>query len=219
MKGVKNNNDSVSPSPLFFAKEVVVYQCTTIIILKFFSAHSLQVPPWCDSLRQADLVSTAAAIARLGERPLLASSAEVVGADDFTAEDVTVSALAASSSRTSYSSLESLRMMTLPLPDGLRTPRLRSPKSLLANSSPHRVSRMRPSSSEDEDRSTTGTFSAGLPCSNTGEQGRREEIFDGDPGGGEDPDGADDGVEPPLDNEDPSLEGEREHLVPSCLPS
>jgi hypothetical protein len=47
---------------------------------------------------------------------------------------------------------------------------------------------MRHSSSNDEDRSTTGTFSEGPPCSNTGEQGQREEIFDGDPGGGGDRD-------------------------------
>jgi hypothetical protein len=45
-------------------------------------------------------------------------------------------------------------------------------------------------------------------------QGWREEISNGDPGGGEDPNGAGDGVEPQLGNEDPSLEGERERLVP-----
>jgi hypothetical protein len=73
---------------------------------------------------------------------------------------------------------------------------------------------MRPSSSEDEDRTTTGTFSKGPPCSNTGEQGRHEEISNGDPGGGGDPDSADGGVELPLDEEKPSLEGERECLVP-----
>jgi hypothetical protein len=73
---------------------------------------------------------------------------------------------------------------------------------------------MRPSSSEDEDRSTTGTFSEGPPCSNTNEQGRHEEISDRDPGGSEDPDDADGGVEPLLSDEEPSLEGERERLVP-----
>jgi hypothetical protein len=73
---------------------------------------------------------------------------------------------------------------------------------------------MRPSSSEDEDRSTTRTFSEGPPCSNTGERGRHKEISDKDPGGGGDPDGADGGVEPPLGEEEPSLEGEQARLVP-----
>jgi hypothetical protein len=36
------------------------------------------------------------------------------------------------------------------------------------------------SSSEDKDRSTTGVFSEGPPCSNTGERGRREDTSDGD---------------------------------------
>jgi hypothetical protein len=73
---------------------------------------------------------------------------------------------------------------------------------------------MRPFPSEDEDRSTTGIFSEGPPCSNTDEQGRREEISDGDPGGDGDPDSTGGGVKPPLDDEEPSLEGERERLVP-----
>jgi hypothetical protein len=73
---------------------------------------------------------------------------------------------------------------------------------------------MRHFSSEDEDRSTTRTFSEGPPCSNTGEQGRREKISDEEPGGSEDPDGASGGVEPPLSDEEPSVEGERECLVP-----
>jgi hypothetical protein len=72
---------------------------------------------------------------------------------------------------------------------------------------------MRPSSYEDEDRSTTGTFLKGPLCSNTGKHGRHEEISDGDPDGSEDPDGASGGVEPPLGVEEPSLEGERERLV------
>jgi hypothetical protein len=72
---------------------------------------------------------------------------------------------------------------------------------------------MRHSSSEDEDRSTTGTFSEGPSCSNTGDQGQREEISDGDSGGGGDLDNASGGVEPPLDEEEPSLDGERERLV------
>jgi hypothetical protein len=72
---------------------------------------------------------------------------------------------------------------------------------------------MRPYSSEDEDRSTTRTFSKGPSCSNTDEQGRREEISDEDPSGGGDPDNTGGGVEPPLGDEEPSLEGERERLV------
>jgi hypothetical protein len=137
-----------------------------------------------------------------------------VGAGDFTSEDGAASASVASSSHTSSSSSGSLRMMTLPSPGGPRTLQLRLPKSLLANSSSHEVSGMRPFSSEDEDRSTIGTISKGPPCSNTGEQGQREEISDGGPSGGEDLDGAGEGVEPPLGDEEPSLEGEQEHLVP-----
>jgi hypothetical protein len=72
---------------------------------------------------------------------------------------------------------------------------------------------MRLSSSEDEDRSTTRTFSEGPSYSNTGEQGRHEEISNGDPGGGGDPDSIDSGVEPPLSDVEPSLEGEQERLV------
>jgi hypothetical protein len=71
--------------------------------------------------------------------------------------------------------------------------------------SSRKVSRMRPSSSEDEDRSTTGTILEGPPCSNTGAQGWCVEISDGDPCGGGDPTGAGGGVEPPLGDEEPSL--------------
>jgi hypothetical protein len=82
------------------------------------------------------------------------------------------------------------------------------------NSSSHEVLGVRLSSSEDEDRSTTRTFSKGPPCSNTGEQGWREKTSDGDPGGGGDLDSANGGIELPLGEEEPSLEGERERLVP-----
>jgi hypothetical protein len=92
--------------------------------------------------------------------------------------------------------------------DDPRTLRLRSPNSLLVNSSSCEVSGMIPSSFKDEDRSTTRTFSEGLPCSNTDEQGWHEEISDGDPGDGGDPDSVGGGVEPPLGDEEPSLEGE-----------
>jgi hypothetical protein len=72
---------------------------------------------------------------------------------------------------------------------------------------------MRPFSSEDEDRSTTGTFSEGSAFSNTSEQGHHEEISNGDSGGGGDPDNTDRGIELPLDEEDPSLDGERENVL------
>jgi hypothetical protein len=97
---------------------------------------------------------------------------------------------------------------------GPRTSQLRSSKSLLVNSSSREVSGIRPPSSKDEDRSTTRTFSKGPPCSNNSEQGQHEKISDGDPGGSRDPKIVDRGVEPPFDEEEPSLEGEREHLVP-----
>jgi hypothetical protein len=73
---------------------------------------------------------------------------------------------------------------------------------------------MRSSSSVDEDRSITGAFAKGPPCLNTGEQGQREEIFDGDPSGGGDPDGAGGGVLVSLGDGLPSLEGEHERLMP-----
>jgi hypothetical protein len=70
------------------------------------------------------------------------------------------------------------------------------------------------SSSEDEESSITRMFPKGPPCSNTGEQGRREEISYVDSGGGGDPDGADSGVLGSLDEGFPSVEGDRGYLVP-----
>jgi hypothetical protein len=102
--------------------------------------------------------------------------------------------------------------MTLPSPGGPRRPRLRSSKSLFEKSSSYEVSGK--ISSSYEERSTTGILSDGAPCSKTGEQWQREETSGGDPGGGDDPDGADGGVETLLGEEDPSLEGERGLLVP-----
>jgi hypothetical protein len=133
-----------------------------------------------------------------------------------TAEVVIVSALVVFSSHasSSSSSLESMRMMILSSSGGPRTSRLRSPKSFLVNSSSHKMLEMRPSSSEDEDKSTSRTFSEGPPCSNTGEHGWHEEISDGDAGGGGDPNDIGGGVEPPLSEEEPSLEGEGARLVP-----
>jgi hypothetical protein len=51
----------------------------------------------------------------------------------------------------------------------------------------------------------------GPPCSNTGEH---EEISNGDTSGGGDPDGTDKGVLVSVGDGLPSLEGERERLVP-----
>jgi hypothetical protein len=65
--------------------------------------------------------------------------------------------------------------------------RLRSPKSFLVNCVPRDVSAMKFSSSEDKEISIIGAFPKEPPCSNTGEQGRREEISDGDLGGDGDP--------------------------------
>jgi hypothetical protein len=73
---------------------------------------------------------------------------------------------------------------------------------------------MRSYSSEDEDRFTTGAFSEGPPCSNTGERGWREDTSDGDPSGGGDPDDIGGGVLVALGEEFPSAEGERERLEP-----
>jgi hypothetical protein len=56
------------------------------------------------------------------------------------------------------------------------------------------VSTMKFSSSEDKEISIIGAFSEEPPYSKTGEQGQREKISDGDPGGGGDPDGTDGGV-------------------------
>jgi hypothetical protein len=130
------------------------------------------------------------------------------------AEEGAASASAASSSRTSSSLSELLRMMTLPSPGSLRTSWLRSPKSLLMNSSSHEVSGMRPYSFEDKERSSTGAFLEEFPCSNTGECGLRKETSGGDSSGGGDPEGADGGVGASLSTGLPSLEGEQVRLVP-----
>jgi hypothetical protein len=105
-------------------------------------------------------------------------------------------------------------MMTLPSLGGPRTSQLRSSKSFLANSSSHEVSGLRPSSSEDEERSTIGVFLEEPPCSNTGERGWSEETSDRDPSGGDDPEGASGGVGALPGDGLPSLEGERARLVP-----
>jgi hypothetical protein len=72
---------------------------------------------------------------------------------------------------------------------------------------------MRLSSSKDEERSTIGAFLGELPCSNTGERGRREETSGGDPSGGGDLEGAGGGVGALLGDGLPALEGEQVRLV------
>jgi hypothetical protein len=145
-----------------------------------------------------------------------ASAVEAVEARALAAEEGVASASAAYSLRTSsFSSVESLRMIILSSSGGPWTSRLRSSQSFLMNSSSYKVSGMRHYSSEDEERSKIGAFlEEPPPCSNTGERGRREEIFDGDPNGGGDPEGARGGVGALLDNGLSSLEGERACLVP-----
>jgi hypothetical protein len=64
------------------------------------------------------------------------------------------------------------------------------------------------------DRSSSEPYRRTPPCSNTGEQGRHEEISDGDPAGGRDLDGTGRGVLASLDEGLPSAEGERERLMP-----
>jgi hypothetical protein len=75
------------------------------------------------------------------------------------------------------------------------------------------MSRMRSSSSEEEERSTTEIFLEGPPCSRTSWQGWREETSEWDPGGGGDPDVTGSGVETLLGGEEPSLKGEQELLL------
>jgi hypothetical protein len=63
------------------------------------------------------------------------------------------------------------------------------------------------SSSEGEDRSTTGAIPEGPPCSSTGERGRREDTSVEDPGGDGVPYGAGGGVLASLTAGLPSTEG------------
>jgi hypothetical protein len=145
-----------------------------------------------------------------------ASAVEAVEARALAAEEGVASASAAYSLRTSsFSSVESLRMIILSSSAGPWTSRLRSSQSFLMNSSSYKVSGMRHYSSEDEERSKIGAFlEEPPPCSNTGERGRREEIFKGDRSGGGDPEGASSGVGALLGDGLSSLEGERACLVP-----
>jgi hypothetical protein len=73
---------------------------------------------------------------------------------------------------------------------------------------------MKFSSSEDEERLIIGVFPEALPCSNTGEQGRRNETSDGDTDGGGDLDDASGGVLASLGRGLPSVEGEHSRLMP-----
>jgi hypothetical protein len=65
-------------------------------------------------------------------------------------------------------------MIILPSPGGPRMSWLRSPKRFLANSSSREVS------TTSEEGSLTGVVPKALPCSNIGEQRRRDKTFDGD---------------------------------------
>jgi hypothetical protein len=148
--------------------------------------------------------------------PSGASSAttEAVGTRLTAAEVAASSVPAVFSSDASLSSSESSRMMTLPSLGGPRMSQLWSPKSFLANSASREVSAMKFSSSEYKERSIIGAFPEEPSCSKTSEQGQQEEIFDGDPGGGGDPDGVDGGVLVSLGKGFPSGEGERSCLMP-----
>jgi hypothetical protein len=141
------------------------------------------------------------------------SSAEVVGVEDLTAEDGTASTSTAFSCTSSYS-LESLRMMILLSPGGPRTSWLRSPKSLLVNSSSCETSAMRSPSSEGEERPTTGAFPEDPLTPTLVSGGQREETSSGDVSSGGDPEGVDGGVLAPSEDGLPSLEGERARLMP-----
>jgi hypothetical protein len=66
----------------------------------------------------------------------------------------------------------------------------------------------------NEEGSIIGVFPEALPCSNTDEQRQRDEISDGDSGGGGDPDGTGGGVLASSDRGLPSAEGERSRLMP-----
>jgi hypothetical protein len=66
----------------------------------------------------------------------------------------------------------------------------------------------------NEEGSIIGVFLEALPCSNTGEQGRRDETFDGDPSGDGDPDGAGGGVSAWSGKGFSSAEGECSRLMP-----
>jgi hypothetical protein len=68
--------------------------------------------------------------------------------------------------------------------------------------------------SEDKERSIIRAFLKELPYSNTGEQGRCEEISNRDPGGGGDTDGTGGGVLASLGEGLPSGEGEQSRLMP-----
>jgi hypothetical protein len=118
-----------------------------------------------------------------------------------------------SSCTSTFSSSKSLRMMILLSLGGPRKPWLCLPYNHWVNSKSREVSTIKSSSSKDEDRSITGAFSEGPPCSNTGERGRCETTSDRDPGGDGDPDRADRGVLESLGAGLPSVEGERSRLM------
>jgi hypothetical protein len=81
-------------------------------------------------------------------------------------------------------------------------------KKILANSSSREVS------TTSKEMLLTEVAPEAPPCSNTLEQRRRDETSDGDPGGGEDPDGIGIRVFASSGRGLPSAEGERSRLTP-----
>jgi hypothetical protein len=149
------------------------------------------------------------------------SSAEAVETG-LTAAEVAASSAPAdfSSCASSFSSSESLSMMTMPSPGGPRRSRLSSPKRHWVNSKSRAVSWMGSSSSEGEYRSTAEAFLEGPPYLNTGERGRWEDTSAGDPGGDGVSDDAGGGLMASLAARLPSAEGECSrlmHLLPSIV--
>jgi hypothetical protein len=90
----------------------------------------------------------------------------------------------------------------------------RSLKSLLANSSSHEISGMRPSTSEDEERFITGAFLKGSLAQTPVSLGSVRRPSTGTPAMVVNLEGVGDGVGAPLGDGLPSLVGERAHLVP-----
>jgi hypothetical protein len=102
-------------------------------------------------------------------------------------------------------------MMMLPSSGGLRSPRLRSPKSFRTISSSREVSGK--ASSSHEERSKTGNPSEGSLCSYGVDGGSRKETSGEEVSGGEDLVGDGSGEALLEEDEDP-LASARERLVP-----
>jgi hypothetical protein len=145
---------------------------------------------------------------RYGPSSSLLSILASTGASSVEAGATVDSISAVVSSCALPSLLESSRMIILPSPGDPRMSRLRSLKSFLVISSSREVSTI------NEEGSSIGIFLEALPCSDTNEQGWRDEAADWDPDGGGDPDGAGGGVSASSGKGLPSTEGERSCLEP-----